>query len=60
MEKDVEHLREWEKVAGKTIDILDGRIAALEAKPRRGRPPKPGQPDEIEGAELASELEPTE
>jgi len=39
------------------FDDLLLRLAALEAKPKRGRPPKP-EGGETEGAEAASELEP--
>lgn len=53
----------WDDVKAMHAEIghLRNRLAALEVKPRRGRPPKPhesGEADtgEIEGAELASEL----
>jgi hypothetical protein len=39
------------------ITKLEGAVISLEAKPKRGRPPKP-EGGESEGGELASELEP--
>lgn len=38
------------------LNAAEGKLIALETKPKRGRPPKSEAENEIEGAELASEL----
>lgn len=53
----------WDDVKAMHAEMaaMRNRLAVLEARPKRGRPPKSeGEGGEVEGAEFASELEPRE